>query len=251
MDDTDLYIYGKNAVAETLKDPEQRIEKIFIRKNANKSNYSTILNLASTLTIPVSYVPGKKLYDLVGKVNDQGIVALISPVLYLELESWLQTLESVDNPAVLLLDEIEDPHNFGAIIRSAAAFGLHGIIIAKHRQAPVTAAVYKASAGTINAIPLIRVVNLNQTILRLKEEKFWIAGLSTEGEQNIWQQRMDMPLAFVIGNEGQGIRKKTLEHCDFHLKIPINEKKAESLNASVSAALVCYEWKRLQKSQRK
>ena len=243
MQNEEHYIYGRNPVQETLFEEPDKIEKIFVRDSLRKAQIKELLDEASTHKIPVSWVPGGKLYQMVGSVNDQGIVALLSPVTYLELQDWLSEIDKATNPAVLLLDEIEDPHNFGAIIRSAAGLGLDGIIIAKHRQAPVNATVFKTSAGAVNKIPIIRVVNLNQTILTLKEEGFWIAGLSGDGEHTIWDHTMDMPLGFIIGNEGEGIRRKTLEHCDFTLNVPMHAG-VESLNASVSAALICYEWRR-------
>ncbi len=177
-----------------------------------------------------------------GRVNDQGVVAAISRVSYLEFEEWMESVEPDADTAILLLDEIEDPHNFGAILRTAAAAGISAVIVPKHRQAPVSDAVFKTSAGTAGRIPVVRAVNLNQAILTLKENKFWIAGLDMKGE-TIWDQTFDVPMAFVIGNEGRGMRKKTGEHCDFLLSFPMFNH-VESLNASVSAALVCYEWRR-------
>jgi 23S rRNA (guanosine2251-2'-O)-methyltransferase len=130
----------------------------------------------------------------------------------------------------------------GQFLRTAAAAGIGAVIVPKHRQAPVNAAVFKTSAGTAGRIPIVRAVNLNQAILSLKENKFWIAGLDMEGD-TIWNHTFDVPMAFVIGNEGRGMRKKTGEHCDFLLSLPMFNN-VESLNASVSAALVCYEWRR-------
>lgn len=236
-------IYGRNPVLEALETRPQQIEKIYFRRGIKQHSISEILNLASSHRIPVSEVPGSKLFELAGKVNDQGVVAAVSMADYIEFEEWLT--ECIPNPdtAVLLLDEIEDPHNFGAILRTAAAAGFCGVIVPKHRQAPVNAVVYKTSAGTVGRIPIIRAVNLNQAILSLKEEGFWIAGLDSGGTSLLWEQPFDMPMAFVIGNEGRGLRKKTSEHCDFLLSIPMDHN-VESLNASVSAALVCYEWRR-------
>ena len=194
-------------------------------------------------------VPGSKLYELVGSVNDQGVVAAVSHAEYIDFEEWLEEVEPNPDTAVLLLDEIEDPHNFGAILRTAAAAGISAVIVPKHRQAPVNAAVFKTSAGTAGRIPIVRAVNLNQAILSLKENKFWIAGLDMEGE-TIWNHTFDVPMAFVIGNEGRGMRKKTGEHCDFLLSLPMFNN-VESLNASVSAALVCYEWRRQKMTAKK
>jgi len=236
------YIFGRNPVEEALKTNPKQIEKIYLRKGIRKLTISDILSYASDNRIPVADVPGSKLFEMVGRVNDQGVVAAVSHTEYIEFEDWLESVEPDADTAVLLLDEIEDPHNFGAILRTAAAAGITAVIVAKHRQAPVNATVFKTSAGTAGRIPIVRAVNLNQAILALKENRFWIAGLDMDGDL-IWNQTMDMPMAFVIGNEGRGLRKKTGEHCDFLLSIPMMNN-VESLNASVSAALVCYEWRR-------
>ncbi|MEX0648153.1 MAG: 23S rRNA (guanosine(2251)-2'-O)-methyltransferase RlmB [Balneolaceae bacterium] len=237
------YIYGKKPVEEQLLTKPENIDKIFIKKHLKGSAVSAILTLASKNRIPVTEVPGQKLSDMVGNVNDQGIVASISMALYREFEEWLESVTPSAETAILLLDEIEDPHNFGAILRTAAAAGMDAVIVPKHRQAPVNAAVYKTSAGTAGRIPIVRAVNLNQAILTLKENSFWIAGLDQEAETRLWDQAFDVPMAFVIGNEGRGMRRKTGEHCDFLLSLPM-KNQVESLNASVSAALVCYEWRR-------
>jgi len=243
------YIYGRNPVEEALKENPEQIEKIYLKKGVKKFALSEILNLASKNRIPVTDVPGSRLYELVGSVNDQGVVAAVSQAEYVDFDDWLEQIEPNPDTAVLLLDEIEDPHNFGAILRTAAAAGISAVIVPKHRQAPVNAAVFKTSAGTAGRIPIVRAVNLNQAILSLKENKFWIAGLDMEGE-TIWNHTFDVPMAFVIGNEGRGMRKKTGEHCDFLLSLPMFNN-VESLNASVSAALVCYEWRRQKMNAKK
>jgi 23S rRNA (guanosine2251-2'-O)-methyltransferase len=242
LSSTDAFIYGKHPVEELLRSNPDQVEKIYLKKGANRRAFSSIISLSSENRIPVTDVPGNKLYDLVGSVNDQGVVAAISRVSYLEFEEWLESIKPDADTAILLLDEIEDPHNFGAILRTAAAAGISAVIVPKHRQAPVSDVVFKTSAGTAGRIPIVRTVNLNQAILTLKENKFWIAGLDMEGD-TLWNQTFDVPMAFVIGNEGRGLRKKTGEHCDFLLSIPMFNN-VESLNASVSAALVCYEWRR-------
>ena len=240
---TNKYSYGINPIQELLDREPDTIEKIFIRENIRSTASYNILNSASNHRIPVAKVPESKLLDLVGDVNHQGVVAAISEISYLEFEEWLGKLVPTSETAVLCLDEIEDPHNLGAILRTAAASGISAVIVPKHRQAPVNATVLKTSAGTAGRIPIVRAVNLNQAILSLKENKFWIAGLDQDADTSIWDQTYDVPMAFVIGNEGRGMRKKTGEHCDFLLSLPM-ENSVESLNASVSAALICYEWKR-------
>lgn len=247
---TNKYSFGTKPIQELLSREPDTIEKIFIRDNLRSTASYNIVNAASDHRIPVVKVPESKLTELVGDVNHQGVVAAISEIKYLEFEDWLEKLDPTSQTAVLCLDEIEDPHNLGAILRTAAAAGITAVIVPKHRQAPVNATVLKTSAGTAGRIPIIRTVNLNQAILTLKENKFWIAGLDQTADSSIWDQTYDVPMAFVIGNEGRGMRKKTGEHCDFLLSLPM-ENDVESLNASVSAALICYEWKRQLVKQKK
>lgn len=241
--DSNIYIYGRNPIREALTNEAERVEKIFVRNSLSDSRLSTIFDLASQYRIPISHVPGTKLYELVGNVSDQGVVALMSKVSYQDLDEWLESLDTSDYPAVLLLDEIEDSGNLGAILRTAAAAGISAVLVPKHRQAPINATVYKTSAGTAGRIPIVRAGNLNQAIMKLKDEGFWIGGLDMDGDQQLWDLEVDRPLAFVVGNEASGISQKTLEHCDYTFKIPM-ENNVGSLNASVSAALLCYEWRR-------
>ncbi|MDZ7772124.1 MAG: 23S rRNA (guanosine(2251)-2'-O)-methyltransferase RlmB [Balneolaceae bacterium] len=238
-----IYIYGKNPVREALTDQPEKVDKIFLRDSLHDHQVSGIMEMASSHRIPVNHVPGAKLHELVGSVNDQGVVALMSAIAYREFGEWLGEVDTSDYPAVLMLDEITDPHNMGAILRTAAAAGMEAVLVPKHRQAPVNATVYKASAGTAGRIPVVRMGNLNQSIMKLKDEGFWIGGLTAGGETPLFELEVDRPLAFVIGSEGEGIHEKTLEHCDYRFSIPLRNR-VESLNASVSAALVCYEWLR-------
>ena len=142
-----------------------------------------------------------------------------------------------------MLDELQDPHNVGAIIRSAAAFGATGVLLPEHNQAPVTGTVIKTSAGMVFRIPLVKIGNVNQTLRLLKEKGYWVYGLAMDGSSNLQKTTFDTPVVFVIGNEGEGIRQKTLELCDIKITIPMNPR-CESLNAAVAASVVLYEWSR-------
>lgn len=237
------YIFGKHPILEKLEHNPKSIEKIFIKETLDPKMAQEVKNLASKAKVPFVFVPERKLEDLTLGGVHQGLVALVAPIHYLELNSWLESVKDIENPCVLLLDELEDPHNVGAIIRTAVAAGVHGIIMPKHRQAPLAGAAYKSSAGLMDKIPLIRVTNVNDSIRTLKENKFWIVGLDQNAKETIWSQDLDMSTCFIIGSEGDGMRLKTKELCDFLVNIPM-DKKAESLNASVSAAVVMYEWKR-------
>lgn len=244
--DTNNFIYGRNPIEEVLRNEAERVEKIFVRKSVRDSQLTELFDLASQHRIPISHVPGSKLHQLVGDVNDQGVVAQMSKISYKDLGTWLDTVDTSTYPAVLLIDEITDPGNLGAILRTAAAAGISAVLVPKHRQAPINATVYKTSAGTAERIPIVRVGNLNQAIRKLKDEGFWIGGLDIGGDQLLWDLEVDRPLAFVVGNEESGISQKTLEHCDYTFRIPMGND-VESLNASVSAALLCYEWNRKSK----
>jgi 23S rRNA (guanosine2251-2'-O)-methyltransferase len=181
--------------------------------------------------------------DMVGEdTAHQGVIAIADPSKILrDVNEFFATLTPDENTALVLLDELTDPHNVGAIIRSAAAFGAVGVLIPPHNQAPITGSVVKASAGMAFRIPIVAIGNINQTILKLKDEGFRAYALAMEGAKDVTKVKFDAPSVFVIGNEGRGIRQKTLEHSDVALRIPMNPR-CESLNASVSAAVVLYQW---------
>ena len=240
---TTLLIYGKHPVLEKLVNEPTRIEKLLIKDTLDRELMAQVKLLASKTRVPFTMVTERTLREIADGGTHQGLAAHITPVAYVELEDWLESVKKIENPCVVLLDELEDPQNVGAIIRSAVAAGVHGIIIPKHRQAPLSGAAYKSSAGLMDKIPLIRVTNVNDSIRILKENRFWVVGLDQRGKDTIWTQDFDMSTCLVIGSEGDGMRLKTGELCDFLVRIPM-ENGAESLNASVSAAVVMYEWKR-------
>lgn len=238
-----MYIYGKNPIIEALTRTPGRVQKIFIKESLEKNTKSEIETLARPHKIAIQEVQKDKLLALVGDVVHQGIVALVSDVALLDFKEWLSHFEIVGSPMIVLLDEIEDPHNVGAIIRSAAAFGVSAVLIGKHNQSPITSSVEKAAAGTIDRVPIVRIGNINDTLGKLKEKGFWVLGLDERGETLLTSTVFDTPTCIVIGGEGKGIREKTLMHCDIRIQIPM-ENNVESLNASVSTALVLYEWKK-------
>lgn len=237
MSDSSDLIFGKNPVVELLTKSPERVSKIYIRNTLSGSSRQNINHICSQNKIPVSVVPGKKLYDLVGSVNDQGVVAECSPVSYTDYHEWMETVDLDARPLVFILDELEDPHNLGAILRSAAAFNVTGVIVPKHKQAQVSAAVIKTSAGTAGRVPIIRVTNTNQTIDDLKEKHFWIAGLESDAEKSVWTEDFKTPVAVILGSEGSGLRPSTKSHCDYFLSVPMGPL-AESLNVSVTAGIV-------------
>lgn len=239
--DEKIYIYGRHPVEEILERSPKKVSKIFLKKGNEIGFNSSIEKTASSHKIPVVLVDKKKIFELVGDVNDQGVVAVMSAVEFVELKDWIESVKDIKNPCCLLLDELEDAGNVGAIIRSATAFGIHGIIIGKHRQSPISGTTYKTSAGTLGKVPLIRVNNLNNALDVLKDNRFWVLGLDADGDAELSKVDMDMPMCIVLGAEGDGVRMKTLERCDFKVTIPM-ENGVESLNASVTAAVVMYQW---------
>ena len=164
-----------------------------------------------------------------------------SPPPLLALDAFLAGREFDAGTALVVLGEVQDPHNVGAIIRSAAAFGVSAVLLPERRQAPITEVVERASAGAVRDIPLISIGNVNQALLTLKEKGFWIYGLAGEGDHSLSGEHFDAPAAFVLGNEGEGLREKTREQCDIVLSIPIHSR-VESLNVSNAAAVALYAW---------
>jgi len=214
---------------------------------------------AKQLGIPVMTVDKRKLEKMLVALpgeekNHQGVLAQISQVEPLELSQFLATLnqerseraslgEKPKNELVVILDGIEDPHNLGAIMRVAEAAGARAILLPVRRSAGVTHAVAKSSAGASATLPVVNVQNLVRAIEKLKEAQFWIAGLAHDAKLNHFQADLQRPLAVIIGNEGRGLSRLVGEHCDFHLRIPMLGQTA-SLNASVAAGVVLYEFVR-------
>ncbi|MFA6408322.1 MAG: 23S rRNA (guanosine(2251)-2'-O)-methyltransferase RlmB [Candidatus Paceibacterota bacterium] len=237
-----VYIYGKHALVEALTSTPRIIRKVFLAPDAGDKELHSLLERHNIPKFPLGVSRGK---ELVGRdATHQGIIAVMDPsALLIPFDDFIETLDVKKNPAVVILGEIHDPHNVGAIIRSAAAFGLAGVLIPEHRQAGITGVVVKTSAGMAFRVPLVSIGNVNTTLKVLKEKGFWTYGLAMGGTTALGSEAFDVPAVFIIGNEGAGIREKTLEACDVALSIPMHPR-TESLNAAVSAAVVFYEWSR-------
>jgi 23S rRNA (guanosine2251-2'-O)-methyltransferase len=237
-----IYIYGKHALMEALRNTPKVIRKVFISPDLRDTELRILLEKNNIPTATLAKGSGK---DLVGRDTvHQGVIATMNTsVLLVSFDDFLKTVDIKTNPAIAVLGEVQDPHNVGAIIRSAAAFGLSAILIPEHNQAGITGTVVKTSAGMVFRIPLVSIGNVNNTLKVLKEKGFWIYGLNMAGKTSLGTDIFDVPVAFVIGNESAGIREKTLSACDVTLQIPMHSR-TESLNAAVSAAVVFYEWSR-------
>lgn len=232
-------IAGKNAVLESLK-AGREMNKIWIGEGTQKGGVAEIVKLAKEAGIIVQFVPKKKLEQLTDSVH-QGVVASVAAYKYAELDDLFELAASrSEDPFFLILDELEDPHNLGSILRTADSVGAHGVIIPKRRAVGLTAVVAKASTGAIEHIPVHRATNLAQVIDELKKRGVWIAG--TDAKESTDYRRMDatLPLAIIIGGEGKGMGRLMREKCDFLYHLPM-VGHVTSLNASVAASLLMYE----------
>lgn len=233
------YIIGRNPVIEALRSGRD-INKIWVAEGAAKGQVQIVLALAKENKIILQHAPKKKLDQLV-EGNHQGVIAQVAAYQYAELEDLFEVAaKRNEDPFFLILDEIEDPHNLGSIMRTADSVGAHGIIIPKRRAVGLTAAVAKASTGAIEYIPVARVTNLSRTIDELKERGLWIAGTDAKGETDYRNLDGNMPIGLVIGSEGKGMSRIIGQKCDFLVHLPM-VGKVTSLNASIAASLLMYE----------
>lgn len=233
-------IGGKHSVMEALRSGRS-INKIWIAEGAQKQVVAPILTEAKAQGIIVQNADKRKLDAMAPGLQHQGVVAQVAAYAYVEVEDLLaRAREKGEEPFLLLLDEIEDPHNLGSILRTADCTGVHGVIIPKRRSVGLTATVSKTSAGAVEYVPVARVTNLAQTIDLLKEEGVWIAGADVGATQPVFETNLNLPLAIVIGNEQKGMGRLIREKCDFLLKLPMSGS-INSLNASVAAGVFMYE----------
>ncbi|ERN51038.1 23S rRNA (guanosine(2251)-2'-O)-methyltransferase RlmB [Alkalihalophilus marmarensis] len=234
------FILGKNPVIEALR-AGHAINKIWIAEGSNKGQMTKVVQLAKEQGVLIQNAPKKKLEQLVDSSNHQGVVASIAAYEYAEMDDLFALAEKRgEEPFFLILDEIEDPHNLGSIMRTADAAGAHGIIIPKRRAVGLTQTVAKASTGAIEYIPVVRVTNIARTMDDLKKRGLWFAGTDAKGSADYRQASFDMPIGLVIGSEGKGISRLIKEKCDFLIQIPM-VGQVTSLNASVAASLLMYE----------
>jgi len=224
---------GRQPVREALL-ANRPINKLFLAKGAK--DLGPILDLARERGVVVEWTHRAKLDKLSGGRIHQGVIAQVAPYHYAELEDLL----TAEEPLLLILDGIEDPHNLGSLLRTAESVGASGAVIPKRRAAPITPTVEKAASGALAHLPVARVSNLAQTIDELKEHGLWVVGCDMDGEQTLWEADLTGPLAVVVGSEGSGVSRLVKEKCDFIVRLPMLGK-ISSLNASVAGGIVLYE----------
>lgn len=226
------YIYGRNVVSQRLKESGD-IKVLYVEKNKHQN----IVNIANKNKIEVAIVSKQKLDSLCDSKNHQGLVAKVAEYEYSKLDDIIVDKEY---PLIVLLDGVEDPHNFGAIIRTSEAVGVDGIIILKRRAVSVTSTVIKTSVGAIDNMKIVEVTNLSRTIQTLKDKGYWIVGTDFKNSQDYRKINYKMPIVLVVGSEGKGMSRLVRESCDFIAEIPMIGK-VNSLNVSVATAVMLYE----------
>lgn len=231
---------GKNPVVEALR-AGREMNKVWIAEGVKKAGITEILELAKLAGVIVQFVPKNKVEQLTDGANHQGIAASVAAYRYAEIDELFELAASRnEDPFFLILDELEDPHNLGSILRTADATGVHGVIIPRRRAVGLTGVVAKTSTGAIEHIPVARVGNLAQTVDDLKKRGLWIAGTDAKGSSDYRRMDAKLPLAIIIGSEGKGMSRLLKEKCDFLYHMPM-VGQVTSLNASVAAAILMYE----------
>ena len=236
----DDQIEGRNSVLELLESGKD-VNKIFVTRGEKQGSINKILGIAKERKIIVVEKDKKQMDEMAQEENYQGVIAIVPPFEYVEISDILEVAkERNEDPFVIVLDGIEDPHNLGSIIRTAETAGVHGVIIPKRRAVSVNSTVNKASAGAVEHMKIARVTNISDAIEELKKAGLWVCGTAVDTNKYYYNQDLTGPLAIVIGNEGKGIGEKVKKNCDFLVKIPM-KGKVQSLNASVSTGIVVYE----------
>ena len=235
----ELMVEGRNPVLEAMKTNEN-IDKLYVQEGLKDGPVNTIVSMAKKLGVLTVYVPKEKLDSMSETGRHQGVILNLSAVVYAEVEDILErAAEKGEMPFIFVLDGIEDPHNLGAIIRSANLAGAHGVIIPKHRSATVNATVAKSSAGAVYHTLIAKVTNIGQTIDYLKEKGVWFV-CADMGGTTMYDLNLKGSIGLVIGNEGNGVSRLVREKCDFIASIPM-KGDIDSLNASVAAGILAWE----------
>ncbi len=235
------YIVGRNPVIEHLQRGTQVVEKIWIAKGHTHSRIQHIVTMAEKAGVPIKHCPRRELDRLEPSVPHQGVIAFVSPTRYNDLSSILAKIErGARNALLIVLDNIQDPRNLGAILRTAEAVNADAVIIPKNRAVGITAAVHKASAGASIYVPIVKVTNIAHTIDTLKNRGIWVAGAAEEASCSYTDADFRVPLCLVLGSEGKGLRRLVKQKCDYLVHLPMLGK-IDSLNVSVATGVLLYE----------
>ena len=234
-------LFGIHAVEAALEYSPQKIQRAWIDEQRIDARLKPLLEELERLGVNLEKSDRKKLDRMADGKNHQGIVVAVElPAMHTE-EQLKQAVEALtDTPFYLVLDQVQDPHNLGACLRTADAVGAHGIIVTKDNAASITPTVCKVASGAAETVPVYQVTNLARVLRWLKEQNIWIMGTAGDATQSVFDMQLDMPLAIVMGAEGSGMRHLTRQHCDFLVNIPM-AGQVESLNVSVAAGVLLYE----------
>lgn len=248
----DDILIGRNAVTEALKNT-MRVNRLLIAEGAQTKNgdgsIPEIIALAKEKKVKFETVPRETIEGIAYGHRHQGVLAYVAPVEYADLDTVINEAAAKENPLLILLDGIEDPHNLGAILRTADAVGADGVLLPRHHSVPLNATVAKTSAGAIEYVPVARIGNIAQTLKELKDKGFWVYGADMDGDCDYDKANFTGPVVLIIGSEGHGIARLTRENCDTIVSLPM-VGKINSLNASVAGAILMYEVSRQRRNSK-
>ena len=231
-----MKIYGKNCIAERLKINPKSIREIFLEEGEKLSELASI---CKSCHIPAKHLSKKEFAREAKGIRSQGIIAEIGDFKYRGFDEFLEEAKA-ESPTILFLDNLNDPQNFGSILRTAACFGGFAVALPKYDSVEVTEAALRVACGGENYVPIIKVTNLSPAIDKAKECGYWVGGAVVEGGEDLRKAKLNFPLGLVIGSEGKGIRQGLVKHLDFKLTMPLSQARL-SFNASIAAAIFCYE----------
>lgn len=238
-----LLAYGMHAVTAAFAHAPAAVLECWVKQGGRDAELAHIERLAGQAGVRVQRVTGDALDRLAGGAAHQGVVIRRRPPPLLELDSWLESLARVSLPLVLVVDQLQDPQNLGALLRLADATGVHGLVMTRDRSTGITPAVAKVASGALDTVPLVAVTNLARALEALKQAGLWLVGAAGEASDSLYALDLNRPLAWVIGAEGAGLRRLTRESCDWLARIPM-QGTVESLNVSTATAVCLFETRR-------
>ncbi|AWL10898.1 23S rRNA (guanosine(2251)-2'-O)-methyltransferase [Saliniradius amylolyticus] len=234
------WLYGIHALESVLEREPERLIELFVLKGRDDKRLTNIVNQARRFGIACQFCQRRVLDDKVGGEQHQGVVARAKPGRQYDEHDLQQIIQDADQPFLLVLDGVTDPHNLGACLRTADAAGVHAVVVPKDKSAKLTATVRKVACGAAEVVPLVQVTNLARTLKDIQQAGVWVVGTAGEAEQDIYQAKLTGPMALVMGAEGKGMRRLTREHCDELIKLPM-AGSVSSLNVSVATGVCLFE----------